>query len=293
MRILITGGTGYIGYNLTKYLVEKGYYVNLLVRSSSNLRDLLDYKNINIHHYNDTYDSVKSIFLQYKIDYIYHLASNSIKSNSLTDFELIHNVTIKLTYHLLTAAIETKQLIGFINVGTFWQLNKIHNNIYTLFKGYQDELCRFYSNNFGIKVLSLLLTDTYGKNDWRPKILNQLNKSILEKKSFHVNNPDGLLELIYIDDVCIALYQSMDILKSQELNYDTYKLKGTEITTANLVLLIEDLTGIDFKVTYGLKPHSDSLVIKNSIRTLPRWVARVELETGLKFFFGLDEKSSF
>jgi CDP-paratose synthetase len=286
MRILITGGTGYIGYNLTKYLSKKGYNVHLLIRSNSNLRELMNYKNVYIHSYNNTYDSVSAIFSGFKFDYIYHLATNYVKSNSLTDFELLNNVSIKLTNYLLNAAVEHHQHIGFVNVGTFTQLYSNYGNIYTLFKSYQDELCRFYSNKFGIKVLSILLTDTYGKSDWRPKLLNQLNKSISENQPFHVNNPDAVLELVYIDDVCAALYHSLELLKSQQNNYEIYKLEAVEITSANIIRLIQDIIGEEVSVTYGKKHHSGSLIRKKNVTALPGWSPKIELKTGLKLFFG-------
>jgi len=68
MRILITGGTGYIGYNLTKYLSKKGYDVHLLIRSNSNLRELMNYKNVYIHSYNNTYDSVSAKLFKKNIE---------------------------------------------------------------------------------------------------------------------------------------------------------------------------------------------------------------------------------
>jgi CDP-paratose synthetase len=291
MKILITGGTGYIGYNLTKYLSKKGYEIHLLIRSNSNLRDLKNYENVSIHPYNNTYDSVSTIFSRYKFDFIYHLAANFVKSNSLTDFELLDNVSIKLTNYLLSAALEQHQLIGFINIGTFSQLNSNYGNIYTLFKSYQEELCRFYSNKFGIRILSILLTDTYGKNDWRPKLLNQLNKSISENKPFHVNNPDAVLELIYIDDVCDALYHSLELLKSQQKYYEVYKLKGIEITTTNLIRLIQDLTGIDVNVTYGAEHHSEITERKKNTSVLPQWSPKLDLKTGIIRSFDLYKES--
>jgi nucleoside-diphosphate-sugar epimerase len=40
MRILITGGTGYIGFNFSKFITEQGFSVSLLVRATSDLRNM-------------------------------------------------------------------------------------------------------------------------------------------------------------------------------------------------------------------------------------------------------------
>ena len=84
MKVILTGSTGFIGSFLAAVLLEKGYDVHCLVRSTSNLRWIadLDLKIV----YGNLYDK-KSIRLALKdADYIFHLAGVT-KANDLDEYD--------------------------------------------------------------------------------------------------------------------------------------------------------------------------------------------------------------
>lgn len=73
-RILITGGTGFIGFHLTKYLLDKGYQVRLLVRKDS--PNLMKLEGLDVSlAYGDIcdFDSIVSAFEN--IDIVFHCAA--------------------------------------------------------------------------------------------------------------------------------------------------------------------------------------------------------------------------
>ena len=79
MKVLVTGGTGFIGSHLVDRLLEKGYDVRCIVRKSSNLRWLKDPR---IEIYNGDFLSEESLKGAVKdTDYIYHVAGAIMAKN--------------------------------------------------------------------------------------------------------------------------------------------------------------------------------------------------------------------
>ena len=76
MKVLLTGGNGYIGSNLLRKLINLNYQVDLIVRPKSNLStisDIIDNCNVFIFK-GESFEMVK-IFEKSKPEIVIHLAS--------------------------------------------------------------------------------------------------------------------------------------------------------------------------------------------------------------------------
>lgn len=287
-EVLITGATGYIGSNLSKYLLEKGFNLHLLVRETSELKGLGSEKHTMIHYYNGKLDSVEEIFNKNQIDFVVHLATvtNYDKSDDYGTLGKLNDVCIGLTSDLFEVIKEQKHLVGFINVGTIWQTQENVENAYTLYKVFQEELVKFFSYEYDIKSISLLLTDTYGPNDSRPKLLNQVKASIRENSEIYIMNPNAVITPVYIDDVIAALYHSISLLNSQVNNFNRYKIKAdTSIKVRDLISLCEKFSINMIKVRYASESPLSNVIMSKEVEALPMWKPTFDLKTGLSRFF--------
>lgn len=289
--ILITGATGYIGYNFSKYLVDKGENVHLLVRNMSSLKDLDNKKHTNIHYYSGNAHSIEIIFDEFQIDYVFHLATHYDKSDDPLTLAKLNNVCIELTSQLLEAIRMQNHSIRFINVGTIWQTHDNFGNAYTIFKAFQDELVKFFSIKYEIKSLSLLLNDTYGPGDMRPKLLNQIKSSVEKNNEINIMNPNALIDLVHIEDVCDALFYSMSLIETQARYFHRYKIQANRPhKIRDLIASIETILGFPIRVIYGTNSLTSKAVILDDVETIPKWEPKVDITSGLVQFFDDKEK---
>lgn len=289
-RVLVTGASGYIGYNFSKFLLEKGFSVHLLVRKTSVFKDSENTILSQIHYYDGNSNSVDKILSEFQIDVVFHLATYYNKSDDPITLAKLNNVCIKLTSQLLEAIRKQEHSILFINIGTIWQTHDNYSDAYTIFKAFQEEIVKFFSNKYGIKSISLLLNDVYGPCDTRPKLLNQIKSSVRENNEINITNPNALINLVYIDDVCDALFHSISLLETQEMYFYSYKLQvNRTIKIRDLITSIETILGYPLRVNYGTNSHSSNLVIKD-VDTIPKWEPKVDINDGLVRFFDDKEK---
>lgn len=289
--ILITGATGFIGFNFSEYMVEKGFDVHLLVRKTSKLKALDIRKHTYIHYYSGKADSIEQIFNDFQIDFVFHLATHYDKSDDLITLGKLNDVCIGLTTQLLEAIRKQNYSIRFINFGTIWQTYDNFRNAYTIFKAFQEELVKLFSINYGIKSLSLLLNDTYGPGDLRPKLLNQIKSSVEKNDEISIMNPNALIDLVYIEDVCEALFYSMSLPESQDKYFHRYKIQANSpIKIRDLIASIETILGYPIRVNYRTDSLTSKAVILDDVETIPKWEPKVDITSGLVRVFEIKEK---
>lgn len=82
-KILVTGGSGFIGTNVIDYFKEKFILLNLDYIYPQNSKHLCYYKQVDITNYN----ALKNYIISYSPDYIIHLAARTdLNGNSLDDY---------------------------------------------------------------------------------------------------------------------------------------------------------------------------------------------------------------
>src|SRR3981081_1217675 len=112
MRILVTGGAGFIGSHLVERLLAAGHVVTIL----DDFNDFYDpqikreniaavFKDISIHHVDLRENSaLRNLFHQEKFDTIMHLAARAGVRPSIQHPQLYYDTNVNGTLHLLEAA---------------------------------------------------------------------------------------------------------------------------------------------------------------------------------------------
>ncbi len=290
-KILLTGGTGYIGSQLCKKLVNDQNTVAVIKRKSSKIESIKEiYDKLTVFNYFKDYASVNNAFFSFNPDIVIHLASYQVYKHEPDDVNKILDGNISLGTYLLEAMKENN-IKYFINTETFWQNynDEPYNPVclYAASKKAFKDLLKYYTEMKIIKSISLKLFDTFGLNDPRKKIFNQINDHIVSNKQvMDMSHGEQLINIVHINDILDAYEMSIDRLTKTEGGYlEEYDIRSIEnIKLKTLVSSYLSFFDNKLKINWGGKPYRDREIMNPAFlgKVLPGWSPKVKLEEGLE-----------
>jgi CDP-paratose synthetase len=287
MKILVTGATGFLGKHLIDFLLSKGIEIVSIIRKES--------KNefpLNVETYCFDYDDVEKdirYLKEAKIDGVIHLASLFLASHKSSDIkQLVESNLFFSTYTLECAS--KAGIKWFINTGTFWQNyeNAEYSpvNLYAATKEAFQNIAQYYIETNQIIFSTIKLSDTYGPNDTRAKVLNLFNKIAKSGETLDMSKGEQVIDISYIEDVLEAYYQLVLLLFSDMVkNGSVFAIKAKErVTLRELAGKYESATGKKLNITWGGRPYREREVMipwENGI-TVPGWEPKVSIIDGIR-----------
>lgn len=289
MRILITGGTGFIGSHLVPRLLEQGHEVALLTRSHTEMPVWWG-ANIKVvcHQHNGSIEDMLNVFQQAKPDLIYHLATHFVAEHSSEDLEELVKTNVLFSMQVVEAMAATgvSRIVIASTVWTHFQ-NKEYSpvSLYAATKKAFENILQFYSENHGFKVISLELYDTYGPYDYRPKLIPLLLSLRQTSEPVPLSLGEQPLSLTFVEDVVRAFVIAGErVLEGDEPFSETFCVRSAEeYTLRKTVEIFEKASGHDLNIEFGGRPYRKREVMELwRGEILPDWEALVDLEEGFK-----------
>jgi UDP-glucose 4-epimerase len=204
MNVLITGATGFIGKQLVKTLIDKGYYCRCLVRKTKNINELKDLT-IDLAH-GDISNPASLKDITQGIDIVYHLAAQMGKWG--IPEEHFYAINVHGTKNLLEEASQSnvKQFIFCSTPGVQGKGNPQASEtmpynppyLYEKSKCEAEKLVLEFYKNKNLPVTIIRPDFVYGPGDVRRL---PLYKSIRDRKFYIIGSGQFLLHPTYIDDV--------------------------------------------------------------------------------------------
>lgn len=223
MKILVTGGVGFVGSNLIKRLINEGHLVHSLDNYEIGTKD----NEVSGCHYHS--GDIESIDLMDKdFDIIFHLASLSRIQPSFDNPHETFRVNTLGTQLVCEFAKKCKSKLIYIGSSSRWQ--NPYQSPYSCYKHLGEEICKMYKEVYKVDVEIARLYNVYGSGEitdgkwaaviglWRGQIKN--NKPITI-----VGDGEQRRDFTHIDDVVDGLYK---ISMSNEKHYDAWEL-GTGV----------------------------------------------------------------
>ena len=204
-KILLTGSTGFIGSALLKDLShDNKVYVILRKKSKKKLND----KNIILIYFNNYQDLNKKI-CKLKIDTVIHCATHYIKKHNLEDIRKLAQSNI-LFGNIILENLDIMNVKIFINFSTVWEnFNGKKENYYNLYSAYKASfrnIINFYKKKLKkTKFLNLVVSDTFGFNDKRNKIINLMKKNYKKNILTKIVSKNLYLNLLNVVDIKNAI----------------------------------------------------------------------------------------
>ena len=207
MNILITGCTGFIGSNILNKF-QKNNKIYIILRNKKNNKKFKN-KNIKIINYKN-YDELNKKISKIKAELIIHTATHYAKIHNQKDLKEFSNSNI-LFGNIILENLKSMKTKKFINFSTVWEdYNGIKENYFNLYSAYKkafSKILNFYRNKFKkVKFYELMLSDTFGKNDNRLKIINVLKKNYKSNTITKIISKNLYVNFLNVEDITNAVY---------------------------------------------------------------------------------------
>lgn len=299
MNVLITGGLGFIGSNLSEFYVNNGHSVTILSRTNT--------KQYNIRPFKD-----KVTFIQKDIrdiseedvkdkDVIFHCASTVDNYNILTDPYLDVNVNCIGTIALLEACKKANKEVPIVYTSTFFvngnppalpvtaEMKPEPLGVYGATKLAAEHILKTYQKVYGLKPVIARLSNVFGlkeqENNNKKAAFNRMIYMAVHNETIKLyDNGKITRDYIYIDDVVSAL----DILsKKGEAGKIYYVGTGEGHTFREMVdIILEEADWGKVEVVPPPAFHSnvgiDDFVCDVQDLKALGWEQKVSLREGIK-----------
>ncbi len=287
-RILITGITGYTGSNLARSLIGK-YEVFGLVREPVNMEYIHDIaQNLTLLSYDGTYGSMDSAFKGSRPELIYHLAAYYTGAHGAEETPKLVDANITLGAYLLEAmSAQGCPLLVFASSVMAHYQGEVYRplNLYAATKQAFSDLLAYYTNAGLLRAVTLILSDTYGPGDHRPKVLNLIRKAVQSGEPIELSDGGQDYDAVYIDDVTDAFKLAGEMLSSGSWKNERFQICAeSPLTLREAVETFLEKNHLTLRAEWGRRPQAER-GIRRAIRlypTLPGWKARVSLADGLR-----------
>ncbi len=310
MRLLITGGLGFIGSHLVDTLSNKKYQIMVLTRTLEKKSNLANSENIIIKKIDITnFEKVGRIIKDFRPEMIIHLAGNTSHSKSFEEPLKDIDSNTKTTLFLLEKIRELNLKCRFILGSTFIVIGKPDKlpvnektpcnptTIYGTNRLASEHLCKIYYELYGINMNIFRITNSYGPREQiiaNKNAVNFLIHQASKKEIVHIfNKGEFFRDLIFVDDVISGINTILKKGKPGEL-YWISSGKKTWFKKFGNILLKATGCKVDFPETpkYTKKVDVGNFVVDNKKLRQLGWKPKVSIEEGvsntLKYF--LDNK---
>lgn len=225
MRLLVTGGLGFIGSNfIRQMLVEHpdDSIVNLdkvtYAGNPENLKDLAgDPRYTFIRGDICDPDLVGSVFREHRIDAVVHFAAESHVDRSIHDASVFVRTNVLGTHVLLEGAlnhgverfvhVSTDEVYGSIRSGSFRETDNLNpSSPYSASKAASDLLARSYYTTHDLPVIVTRCTNNFGPYQYPEKLIPLFVTNLLDGKKVPVyGTGKNVRDWIYVLDHCRAI----------------------------------------------------------------------------------------
>lgn len=285
MRILITGGTGFIGKSLLKVLKNQNF--KILVSSRKSYK-----KNFNISYTKqDMGKDLNSTIKKFNPEILIHLAWQGIPDFSLKTC----NANIKKNIFFLDNISNLTSLKKIIITGSCLEYGS-HNGIckedfyykpdsyFSYSKNVIKEFMHMICTNKNIDYVWLRLFYVYGLNQRKNTIIQIILDNLFNKSQIKINNPNATNDYVYIDDVVDAIMKS---IKKRKIKSVINIGSGKIISVIELIRKIENMLLLNNKFSKKIfnnkkiKKQQSKKSLNLKAKRLLNWTPKYTLDEGL------------
>jgi nucleoside-diphosphate-sugar epimerase len=274
--ILVTGANGFVGSSLVYTLNNLGFKVIKFDSSNgdvANFNFIKEYENI-------------------QIDYVFHLAAKTFVPDSWKNPLEFYETSVLGTGNILELCRNKNIPLTFVSAYLYGLPEKLpisendkvkSNNPYAHSKYLAEELCKFYSEYYNIKVTVARPFNIYGKNQKEMFLIPHIIEQVLNREVIKVKDLNPKRDYIYLSDLVNGLVKTM----SNSAKFSIYNFgSGKELSVSEIINIIQGIARTDKKIISEKEERNNEIMnvvadIKKAEENLD-WEPKYSFEDGIK-----------
>ena len=303
MKLLVTGGAGFIGSNFIRYFLEahpQSFVINFdKLTYAGNLENLVDFDRTANYRFvcGDVTDAaLLDRTLEEPVDAVVHFAAETHVDRSIADGSEFVRTNVLGTYTLLEAArrkriprflyVSTDEVYGSMAPGEWATETSMlePNSPYAASKAAADLLARSFWQTYRFPVITTRCSNNYGPCQFPEKLIPLMIANATEGKKLPVYG-DGLNERdwIFVEDHCRALDRVLDAGRPGETYNIGFGEPVTNLEIISSLLSLLDCSGDLIEFVKDRPGHDRRYALDTAkIRRELGWEPTVGLREGLK-----------
>jgi nucleoside-diphosphate-sugar epimerase len=285
-RALVTGASGYVGSHLARRLLAEGWDVHVLLRAGSDAPAIAS--TLTVHRFGGETEDLVQIVKRAAPGVVFHLAAAFVAEHRPDDVAPLVQANLLFATQLVEA-MRVNGVRVLVNTGTAWQHYGDRDydpvNLYAATKQAFEAILAYYVNAHAFRVATLVLSDTYGPDDVRPKLMTALWRAARSGQRLAMSSGGQLLDLVYVDDVVDAYVAAERALRAAAPGQLHYRVSsGAPLRLTELVAAFEAAAGVRLEVDWGARPDRprEMLVPWTGAAPPPGWQPCVALADGIR-----------
>jgi nucleoside-diphosphate-sugar epimerase len=280
LKVFVTGDKGFIGTNLTKKFQDK--------RISYTDYQNNEKKRINILE-RDQFQYIENV------DAIIHLAAKTSITNSINNPYETYHTNISGTLNILDFARDRK-IKKIINISTYVYGKPVYLPIdekhpinphtpYNKSKVISENLCKYYSQDYGINIVTLRPFYIYGPISNPLSFISSIITQIKKNGKVFLSHQGTKRDFLFIDDFTNLL---LKILNDFPEGYNIYNVGyGKSHSLEEIIKIIEKIVNLKILIQYdkSIRPNDITEMVADITKVTKSfdWKPLASIEEGLRF----------
>lgn len=274
--ILVTGASGFIGSALVNQLKSIGFNVLEFSCSMGNI---------------SKYDFLKA-YKNKDIKHIFHLAAKTFIPDSWENPIDFYKTSVIGTGNVLELCRDENIALTFISAYLYGLPEKLpiseddkvkSNNPYAHSKYLAEELCKFYSEYYGVRVTIVRPFNIYGKKQKDLFLIPHIIKQVLNDDTIKVKDLNPKRDYIYLEDLIDGLVKTLYCNKQ----FSIYNFgSGTELSVNEIIKIVQEVASTNKEIIS--QNHERRNEIMNVVADISKakndlnWTPKYSFEDGIR-----------